>query len=91
MERKQKAEVGITRGQSCFIACLHLCLLHVGEVAMPKLLLRRCLTRNLGKAKGGSFRKHKKETYRKWLCNTHLTLLSFDFSFEISTFSLLFF
>ena len=29
----------------------------------------------------------KKGTYRKWLRNTHLNLLSFDFSIEISTFS----
>ena len=31
------------------------------------------------------------ETYRQWPCNTHLNLLSFDFSIEMSTFSLLFF
>ena len=35
--------------------------------------------------------KNKGEAYRKWLCKTHLNLLSFDFSFEISTFSLLFY
>ena len=39
----------------------------------------------LGKAKGGSFKK--REAYRKWLCNTHLNILSFDFSIEIPAFS----
>ena len=31
------------------------------------------------------------KNYRKWLCNTHLHLLSFDFSFGIPHFSLLFY
>ena len=39
-------------------------------------------TSNLGETKGGSFHR-KNKTYRKWLCNTHFHLLSFDFSFEI--------
>ena len=33
---------------------------------------------DLGKANGGSFQKNKGEASRKWLCNTHLNLLSFD-------------
>ena len=48
-------------------------------------------TSNLGEANGGSFKKNKREAYRKWLCHTQFNLLSFDFSIEISTFSSLFY
>ena len=45
----------------------------------------------LTKPKAEVSKEQNHETYRKWLCNTHfnLNLLSFDFSFEASTFCLL--
>ena len=78
------------------------------EKFLQKVVLRAwtdsfLYTSNLGKAKGGSFKKKKKKetlTYRKWLCNTHLnsflltfllkSLISLYSSIEISTFSSLF-
>ena len=47
--------------------------------------------RNLGETNGGSCKKTKRKTYKKWLCHIHFNLLSFDFSFEISTFFLRFY